>query len=152
MLDIDINACRLAKKTKIKLRLEKMRQAAKSSLIADEIERKEILSEISRGKLSQFTDENGVIDRRKLDSSAIQGVDEQTTMGKMASIIKLRLHNPIQAIDLLNKMDKLYTDGASVNIDNRTWAINVNSEKAKELTERIIEGERTSGYNGHQDI
>lgn len=50
-------------------------------------------------------------------------------------ITKLKLHSPIQAIDLLNKMDKVYSDVPLVNIDNRQVNIYVSSEKAKELTE-----------------
>ncbi len=48
----------------------------------------------------------------------------------------------IQAIDLLNKMEKIYSENV-VNVDNRTLNIIVNSEKAKELTEKLIKGERT---------
>ncbi len=49
----------------------------------------------------------------------------------------------IQASDQLNKMDKIYTDGTTQNIDNKSVTINVGSEKAKELTQKLIEGERT---------
>lgn len=48
----------------------------------------------------------------------------------------------IQAIAELNKMEKIYTDNV-VNVDNRTLNIIVNSEKAKELTQKLIDGERT---------
>jgi len=49
----------------------------------------------------------------------------------------------IQAIDTLNKMDKVYEADGGVTIDNRTINIYVNSDKAKELTQRLIGGERT---------
>lgn len=49
----------------------------------------------------------------------------------------------IQAIAELNKMEKIYAEGNTVNVDNRTVNIYTNSEKAKELTEKLIEGERT---------
>lgn len=48
----------------------------------------------------------------------------------------------ISAIAELNKMEKVYTEN-TVNVDNRTLNIIVNSEKAKELTQKLIEGERT---------
>ncbi len=51
-----------------------------------------------------------------------------------------RLSN-IQAITELNKMEKVYE--TAINVDNRTLNIIVNSEKAKKLTEKLIEGERT---------
>ena len=47
----------------------------------------------------------------------------------------------ISAIAELNKMEKVYAEG--VLIDNRTLNIIVNSKKAKELTEKLIEGEGT---------
>jgi len=46
--DIDSHACRLANQDKVKTRLEEMRQATKSELIATEIERQEKLSELYR--------------------------------------------------------------------------------------------------------
>lgn len=104
----NVCASQLLRTPKISTELQRLRDAAKSALIADEIERKEILSEILRCKTSQFVDENGIIDKTKLDSHAIQSVDEQTTIGGMATVLKLKLHNPIQACDLLNKMDGAY--------------------------------------------
>ena len=49
----------------------------------------------------------------------------------------------ISAADLLNKMDKLYSDGLQVNIDNRDLTINVLTSKSKKQVEKLIEGERT---------
>ena len=49
----------------------------------------------------------------------------------------------ISAADLLNKMDKIYSDGQVVNIDNRDLTINVLTPKAKKQVEKLIEGERT---------
>lgn len=49
----------------------------------------------------------------------------------------------IQAIDLLNKMERIYEEGIKVNIDNRTIEIIVSSDTAKKLTEQIIKGEGT---------
>jgi phage terminase small subunit len=56
---------------------------------------------------------------------------------------QVKLHDPMKAIDLLNKMDKIYSDGAQVSIDNRKIEIIVVSDRAKELTEAIMEGQRT---------
>ncbi len=49
----------------------------------------------------------------------------------------------ISAADLLNKMDKIYSDGQVVNIDNRDLTINVLTSKSKKQVEKLIEGERT---------
>ena len=101
-------ACENLAKPAIAARITALQKRTEGEAIANVVERKEILSEIARGKLSQFTDDMGIIDRKKLDSSAIQGVDEQTVMGKRATVTKLRLHNPISAISELNKMEKVY--------------------------------------------
>ena len=49
----------------------------------------------------------------------------------------------IQAISELNKMEKIYTEGATLNIDNRKVEIIVSSDTAKKLTEAILSGEGT---------
>jgi len=49
----------------------------------------------------------------------------------------------VQSIAELNKMDGVYAEGATVNIDNRKVEIIVSSETAKKLTEQIIKGEGT---------
>ena len=117
-------------------------------MIADIQERQQILTEITRGKLSQFTNDAGVIDRKKLASSAIQAIDQQQVMGKTATVTKLRLHNPITAIAELNKMDHVYEAGPAGNQDNRIINIIVMDQKTKELMEsvkdrtgKLIEGE-----------
>jgi len=114
-----------------------------------------VLTEIVRGRIGSLLDNDQRFKQDiSLTDASIQEVDTiDVKIGKgenasLAQITKIKLHNPMTAIDLLNKMDKLYTDGASVNVDNRTLTINVNSEKAKSLTERLIEGERTGGDNG----
>ena len=48
-----------------------------------------------------------------------------------------------QAVDLLNKMEKIYAEGTTVNIDNRKIEIIVTTENAKQLTEKIIDGQGT---------
>jgi len=141
---IDSHACRLANKDKIKARLEELRQDAKSLLVADEIERKKILSEIARAKLAQFTDDAGVIDKRKLDSHAIQAIDEQRT-GRGAAITKLRLHNPMHAIDLLNKMEKIYSSDTNINVDNRSINFIVRNKEEQEEIAKLVK--KLNGHN-----
>jgi len=100
-------ATRLSKKAKVLERYEELKSEVSRLKVAGFQERQEILSEIARDKLSDFVDEFGVVDRRKLTSHAIQAVD-QVLDNKRGAILKLRLHSPAQAIDLLNKMDKIY--------------------------------------------
>jgi len=134
----------------ISTRLQELRDRAEDESVANVLERKQILTEIARGRVGNHLDEDQRIKQGvPLTSASIQEletVDVKIGKGenaKLAQITKIKLHNPTQAIDLLNKMDKLYTDGAMVSVDNRSININVGSEKAKELTERLIEGERT---------
>jgi len=63
----------------------------------------------------------------------------------------VKLHDPMKAIDLLNKMDKLYSDGTSLNIDNRKIEITVYDQATKQLVERIISGESPK-IPAHTDI
>lgn len=130
--------CRLATFGNVLARYNELQAQVCREGIADFEERQKILTEISRGKLSQFTDNAGVIDRTKLDSSAIQGMDEQTVMGKTAKVIKLRLHNPINAISELNKMDHVYEASQGYQ-DNRTINFILLGERSKELIDKIKE-------------
>lgn len=137
-------------KPKIIERIAEMRQAAEDATIATVVERKQVLSEIARGRLGDFINVEGElveVSKENLRSASLQelrtthliGKDDQPTHKSTT----IKLHNPIQAIAELNKMERVYETAPSVAIDNRTLTINVSSEKAKELTHRLIEGERT---------
>jgi len=148
---IDANASRLASNEKVLKRLSELREKAQNSKIASVIERKEILSEIARANMTNFVEvgQDGAwfnIDNTNLNSRAIQSVQSKTVLGKEgaddAVFIRVNLHNPIDAIKELNKMDGVYSDNTTVvNNDNRQIVINVVSENARQLTERIIKGE-----------
>ena len=56
------------------------------------------------------------------------------------TITKIKLHNPIQAIDLLNKMDRIYTEGPPTWNDNRQYNIIVQGEDAKKNIEWLLSG------------
>lgn len=49
----------------------------------------------------------------------------------------------IQAVDALNKMEKVYSEPASGYQDNRTINIIVTDQEAKEMLDRVVKGERT---------
>ena len=147
---IDANASRLAHNEKVMARLRELNQAAETDTIASVTERKQVLTEIARGKVVDFTEGNRIkVSEESLNTSAIQELNtSEVQIGKgdsalMVEITKLKLHSPIHAIDLLNKMERIYEAEGTVTIDNRTLNIYVNSDKAKGLTERLIEGERT---------
>ena len=53
----------------------------------------------------------------------------------------LTRHGSIAAMDLLNKMDKIYSDGTTVNVDNRRVEITVVYGKDKKPPSEIINGD-----------
>ena len=139
-------ATRLLKNAKIKAYLEDLNQQTEDASVASVLERKQILTEITRGNLLDYqeTGADGAWLNIGKDSPHTKAVAEITsrTNEDDSVITRVKLHNPIQAITELNKMERIYeTEG--VKIDNRTINIYTNSEKAKELTERLIEGEGT---------
>jgi len=135
-------------------RIVELHRQIESDAIMPVKERKEILSEIGRGQLTDFIDKDGH-----------PTLTEDTPHGRAAAEFYIResynkqgdpvvtkgikLHNPMTAIGEINKMEHIYESGASVVIDNRILTINVKSEKAKITTQRLIDGERTGGNNDH---
>ena len=148
---IDANASRLASNEKVLKRLTELREKAQNNKIASVIERKEILSEIARASMTNFVEvgQDGAwfnIDNTNLNSRAIQSVQSKTILGKDgaddAVFIRVNLHNPIDAIKELNKMDGVYAENTTVvNNDNRSINIIVQSEKGKKITESLMSGE-----------
>jgi phage terminase small subunit len=156
---IDVKASELANHGKVSVRIQELRQKAEDATIADVKERKQILTEIARANMTNFVEvgQDGAwfnIDETNLNNRAIQSVQSKTVLGKDgaddAVFIRVSLHDPTKAIDLLNKMDKLYAEGVPVNIDNRQVNIYVIDSETKTLISRV--GERTKLLNnGHED-
>ena len=109
---VDIHACQLANKGKIKVRLAELRQEVTDAAIATVEERQQRLTEFVR---------------------------EDVISPKTGGLVRT---GNIMSIDLLNKMDKIYSD-TTINIDNRKIEITVSGEQAKSLTQRLIDGENT---------
>ena len=150
---LDSNASHLANSSKVLARLNELRSKVANDKIMGVQERKERLSEIARGRLTDYQecglDGSGYISitKNSPNTAAIAGIESATKFDEEGNtgtlFTKVRLHSPTQAIDLLNKMDKLYSEGTQVNIDNRKVIVITSSEKAKELTEAIVQGEGT---------
>jgi len=145
-------------KLNVQLRLQELRQKAEDASVASVLERKQVLTEIVRARLPDYTtcgpDRDLInVGPESPNTAALQEIISRTEFDKdgagAAVVTKIKLHSNIQAISELNKMEHIYDAEGSVTIDNRTLTINVNSEKAKSLTERLIEGERTGGDNDH---
>lgn len=81
----------------------------------------------------------------KTEESNLQTLCEECNKAKgagkksQAVITKLKLHSPLQAIDIMNKMDGVYDERTPWVNDNRSITIIVSSEQAKQLTEGIKE-------------
>lgn len=121
------NTDKLLKNTKIQARIAELRAEVKNAAIMGVEERMEILTELGRANMIDFVEvgQDGAwfsIDKTNLNNRAIQSIQSKTVLGKEgaddAVFIRVNLHDPVKAIDLLNKMDKIYSDGAQY-IDNR---------------------------------
>jgi phage terminase small subunit len=137
--------------TKIKVinRLQELRDAVASEKIMGVTERKERLSEIARARLTDYVtcgpDRDLVnVGPESPNTAALQEITSRTEVDKdgagEAVVTKIKLHNPMTAISELNKMERIYDEGTTVNIDNRKIEIIVSSETAKKLTEQILIG------------
>ena len=101
----------LATYSNIKERIKELHKATETSAIASVGERKEVLTEIIRGRFSHFIDSDGntvELTEENLKSAAVQEVKIVEFVGKGAQgkekATTIKLYSPIQAIDLLNKM------------------------------------------------
>lgn len=134
---IDSNACRMAANSKVLARLEGLKQKAEDDAVATVQERKQILTEIARGRLTDYItcgpDRDLIsVGSESPNTAAFQEITSKTEYDKdgagVAVITKLKLHSSITAIDTLNKMDGAYApekhehtgkDGGPIEIDHR---------------------------------
>ncbi len=141
---VDHHACDLANTEKIQGRIEQLTaQLAREYAIMPVGERAQILSEIARARFGEFADEYGnleIKDKARLMSPAVQEVRTERTLIGIKTSLKLR--DPVAAIDLLNKMDRIYSDNPPLAQDNRQYTIIVFDEVTREMTRRILSGER----------
>lgn len=130
-------------KPQIQERLKELRLKVEDASVATVLERKQILTEIARGNLMDYQEvgaDGGYLSIGK-ESPNTRAISEITTRtDELQSVVtKIKLHSPTQAIDLLNKMDKIYSDVSLVNQDNRTINIIVMDQRTKDLMARVHE-------------
>jgi len=137
-------------KANITGRLEELRKKAEDASVASVLERKQVLTEITRTVPSQVMDiaiggRDTEIKPEALNSHAVSYIrtEQLAHPGMPVRITRVGLVDKVKAIDLLNKMESIYSDQPQVNVDNRKIEIYVISEKGKELTARITAGEGT---------
>lgn len=138
---MDVRACELAKVSKVQVRLAELLSRTQNDAIMSVIERKERLSEIARAKLPDFVAESGAITLDNDNNSAIseyvveewKGSEDIQTRSR-----KIKLHNPIHAIQELNRMEMVGTPaGTVINNSNTTINVLVRSEGSKQLLDSI---------------
>jgi len=137
-------------KLTIQARLQELRQKVEDDSVMNVLERKQRLTEIGRAKLTDFMElgQDGSwvnIGKETPQGGAIQEIHSRTEYDENEAhptvYTSVKLHDPMKAIAELNKMDKIYSDGAQVNVDNRKIEIIVYDQGTKQLVERLISGE-----------
>lgn len=150
MAVVDSNACALFHTSKIQARFKTLQDKAESDKIMEVKERKERLSEIGRGRLTDYQEsgqDGGWINigPESPNTAALSEIVSTTKYDENGAsptlISRIKLHNPVVAIAELNKMEKIYSDGTTVNVDNRKVEIVVFDKETKQSVERLLNGE-----------
>jgi len=158
-----VNTCQILRRPSIQARIKELREKEGQTrqdigmeAVMSVIERQQKLSIIGRADLTKFIDGEGNIDTEKENTEAIAEISVKDWRGVKGGVASsrtktIKLHSSIQAIDLLNKMDKLYSDGYQDNrVVNRTVNIYVVDQETKDLIEHV--GDRTEVLvNGRKD-
>lgn len=143
---IDTNACILANSNKIVLRRAELNKVAEDASVGKVLERKQRLTEIFRARLTDYItcgpDRDLIsVGPESPNTAAFQEINSRTEFDKdgagVAVITKLKLHNPIQAIAELNKMDGTYDTPTTINQDNRQINFIVGDKAGKQLIEGV---------------
>lgn len=109
----DLTAYRLIRKDKIIDRIQELHSMTASSLVMSQQEIEERLTEIGRARLVDFVDESGKITLKVANDGALReyvitdwrGGKEERAASRTT---KIKLHNPMTAMDMLNKMRGAY--------------------------------------------
>ncbi len=138
-----VTASENLRKANIIARIAELRQRVEDESVATVLERKQVLTEILRGRLAHFMGKD--LSLEMSDNAALQEVVVSVFGGKDGDDItttRIKLNDPVKAIQELNKMERVYGEMGIV-IDNRTISITVASEEGKDMTKRIMAGEGT---------
>lgn len=115
----------LLHKDKIRYRIALELSELYSRSVLSVLERKEILTRISRGDITDFTEvSNGnlVIKSDSLEQGKAKGAIKRIKMEKTSNQfgeterVELELHDPKDAIDKINRMEKVYEDRLNIGI------------------------------------
>ena len=161
------SASKWLRRPDVQARIAELRQKTEDATVMSILERKQRLTEIGRAKLTDFMElgADGTwcnIGPESKSAGAVQEITSRTEYDddSATSIIhtKVKLHDPVKAIDLLNKMDKIYADntGTQVNIDNRTLIVNVVNRETDAMVKLLEAGtlptlQKPVDNNGHHE-
>lgn len=105
--------CKMARDPFVVSEIARLRQDAEDNTIMEIIERKQLLSVIGRSQLTDFLNPDGTlkpIDRNSPSTAALSELIIEG--GKRGTTTRIKLHDPIRAIEVLNKMDGVYSDAS----------------------------------------
>lgn len=137
---------RLSTNVNIVARLRELQQKAEDDSVAGFLERKQILTHIARAKITDYTNcgpdgDLVMVGPGSPHDGAIQSITSRTEVDKdgagVAVVTRISLHDPEKAVDLLNKMDKLYGEG--INIDARSIRIGEEGDDPKRALVEILD-------------
>lgn len=147
----------------IQARIKALQEKAESAKIATVQERKEILTEILRAKLTDFMElgQDGSwvnIGPETKSGHAIQEIHSRTEYDKDGAsptiYTSVKLINPIEAIKELNKMEGIGKEETKVNVnlDQRKVIFNVINPDTRNLIKQLENGDRDTNLELNGDI
>ncbi len=139
---IAVNASRLANSTKVKLRIQELRDQAANGAVMTLQEMLETHTEIARGRVGHFLDDNQRIEQgTDLNNASIQELNAfDITIGKgenakLATITKIKLHDPVRSMQEIAKLQGHYPKEAQGGNTYNDIKVLIVREKPKELKE-----------------
>jgi phage terminase small subunit len=147
---MDRSAFALTENHKVSARIEELRKKAEDSTVMGVIERKQRLTEIARARITDYQEtglDSGYINigKESPNTGAIAGIESATKFDENGNtgtlFTKVKLHDPVRAIQELNKMDGVYKENET-NIYNDNRKVEIYGLTDAEL-ERIAAGSRT---------
>lgn len=135
-------------KPNIKAFIGELRVEAKDASIMGAVERKQRLSEIGRGKVTDHLTKDGTgVDINLEKAGSVAEVTSHTEFNQgedegYAVITRAKMHNPMQAIDLLNKMEGDYAPEKYLNLNINVEASNLSDAELERIAASKPTGSR----------
>jgi len=152
---IDVTASELVRNRKVFDRIQELFQEAKTDGVMSVQERMERLSEIGRARLTDYVtcgpDRDLInVGPESPNTGALQEVTSRTEYDKdgagVAVVTKLKLHNPIQGISELNKMEGDYAPEKHAVIGDIVLRVKYDdTDNRKRINHSIEEAPRQAG-------